>query len=82
MEAAALGFTIPDSVGPIDLTDIPQDRRLRHLKQAAAKLGRRPIPKTASVRDRHEEELSHVVITIGLAESALAATVSAANTLC
>ena len=66
MEAASPSFTIPDSVGPVDLTEIPQDRRLRHLKQMLSKLGRRPTPKTPAIRDRHEEELSHVAITIGL----------------
>ena len=79
MEAASSSFTIPDFVGPIDLTEIPQDRRLRHLQQACAKLGRRPVPKTASVRDRHEEELSAVMITINLAERALEATSQAAS---
>ena len=72
-------FTIPDTVGPVDLSEVPQERRIRSLKQALLKLERRPTPKTATVRDRHEEEVSHVVITISLAERALAAAVPAAQ---
>ena len=79
METDSSSFSIPDFVGAVDLSEIPQDRRLRHLQQAFSKLGRRPIPKTASVRDRHEEELSQVAITISLAESALAEAAPAAR---
>ena len=71
MGARSDSFTIPDLVGPVNLEGVPPDQRLKQLKQAFAKLGRRPTPKTASTRDRHETELSHVSIVIAMAEREL-----------